>query len=167
MPLAIDPNETFDVVLKNDAEKGTPVSFRFRYMTAREFLRTAKIGDMPAEEREALGTEAVVKQLFGVIRSNLIQFAGPGLEIDAEIEDVITITEAWELYWSSRRQSRLSVTEKNDSGSPSPSSGDDSAKDAPAGTSASIPLTSGSPPSSNAPAAEAPAATSATPETSG
>ena len=168
MPLAIDPDQTFEVVLKSDQEKPTPeqTRFKFRYMTAREFVRTAAVGDMSREEQEALGLGELVKRIFDAIHANLQGFIGPYIEKGSDLEDAITISEAWELYYSARRQSKLSVTEKNDSGSPSPISGDDSAKDVPDKASASTPSTSGSPASSNAPDAEKPAATTATTETS-
>ena len=168
MPLAIDPNETFEVVLKSDQDKprDEQTIFYFRYMSAREFIRTAAIGDMSREDQEALGTAELVKRIFAAIHVNLQGFIGPYIEKGSDMEDAITTHEAWELYYSARRQSKLSVTEKNDSGSPSPISGDGSAKDVPDKASASTPSTSGSPASSNAPDAEKPAATTATTETS-
>jgi len=171
MPLAIDPNETFEVVLKSDQDKPMPeqARFKFRYMTAREFVRTAAVGDISKEEAESLGTAAVAQKLFTAIRVNLVACLAiqTAAQADDELEDVLTISEAWELYYSVRRQSKISVTEKNDSASPSSSSGDDFAKAAPGEASASIPSTNAAPPSSNAPAAEAQAATPANPATSG
>ena len=129
MPLPVDPTQTFDIVLETDAEKpeAQQVRFRFRYMSAREFIRNSKLADTPQEELAArLGANGIVEKLFEAIKVNLEDVLNAPA-VDADLEDYLTIGEAWELYYKARRQSRLEVAEKNASGSPAPLPGDASA----------------------------------------
>lgn len=168
-PLAIDPNETFLIRLKSDEEKKDPIGFRFRYLTAREFIRTSTPGSWTEQDMKDLGVVGIAKGLFDAIRVNYIGSDPYSEDLsiqEKDLEDILTINEAWELYYSSRRQSKLSVPEKNDSASPSATSGGDSAPDAEADPSAPIQSQSNPPASSPAPDATKPDAPSATKETS-
>ena len=155
--LATDPTETFDVVLETDKERENPPTFVFRYLTAREFRALAR-NDALAEAKDA-DVDKALDALFGAIRANLADWrnvldrAGNLVAFrPGQLDALITVGEAWELYWSARRQSRLQVPEKNASESPSPTSSDESA----AATAKAIPQSAptgpqpGSPPSSSA-----------------
>jgi len=131
MPLPIDPTQTFDLVLQTDAAKPEPerAVFRFRYLSARELLRVAPIGDATGEELHKLPPAEIVQQLFDALRLNLVEMRN--VPPARDLEDMLTTSEAWELYWQARRQTRLEVAEKNDSGSPLSSAGEGSATAAP------------------------------------
>ena len=141
MPLPVDPTQTFDVVLGSDAGKpeADQVRFRFRYMSAREFMRTSDLADKtPKELEEDYGAKGVVEKLFETIKINLEDVLMTPT-VNGDIEDLLTVGEAWELFYNARRQSRLGVAEKNASGSPSPLPGDASAEDASQAESAATP----------------------------
>lgn len=113
--LALDPNETFDVPF------GGAV-FTFRYLSFREFRRVGRLYDSNADRP----FDAVLDDLLDAIKTNLIGWSGitarDGKPIPFSLdrlEDVVTMSEAWDLLGQSRAQSRLSVTEKNVSASAS------------------------------------------------
>jgi hypothetical protein len=134
MPIALDPRETFEIVLDSDVrEVGLAPTFIFRYLTVREWREIAPLGDDQAA-LSALSTVVAVDKLMAALRLNLIGWANvrdrDGEEIaygPDRLEDVLTMGEAWELYFKARRQVRLGADEKKDSGSPSPTLGGESA----------------------------------------
>jgi len=148
MPLALNPKETFPLVL--DADKARPeaerAEFRFHFLTGlewRERIRLLRQWDgyweaQPAErthERyEALMAAtccAVGAQLVGW--SRLLDRAGREVPFAADaLSSVATDQEARELLFDSALMSLPSVTEKNASGSPSPSPMDGAAAEKPA-----------------------------------
>lgn len=139
MPLAIDPNEMFDLVL--DGDKAKPESarakFSFRYMSYRQFREASRIAD----EREKLvgagaenadyvaRSEQSAAKIFAALKRQIAGWRALSIPFSAEkLEDVLTLSEALELFYGSMRQSRISVAEKNASAPPSASSSDKSAK---------------------------------------
>lgn len=160
--LATDPTQTFDVVLKVD--QGRPDSeppapcFTFRFLSAREF-RALAAKDKLAESKE-VDVDKALDALFSAIRSNLVDWQcvldreGKPVEFDLEqLDALVTVGEAWELYWAARRQSRLDTPAKNASESQSPTSSGESAAETanPATTSAPTGPQLSSPQSSSAP----------------
>jgi len=137
--LALDPRETFEVLVAS--EEGTPDAtrsrFTFRYLSAREFRKVnALAGEY--EALKALSSDQVLDRLTAALRVNLVGWCVR--EVDTEsvpfdlekLEDICTVSELWELFDAARRQSRLDGPEKNASGSPSPTSTDTLVEDAPA-----------------------------------
>ena len=128
MPIALDPEQTFEVVLKTDQSKppeSRPV-FLFRHLTARQLRRIAKLGD----DREALKASTVDKitdDLIATIGEALAGWRHIDREFSAESLDTIcTIGELWELYYAMRSGGSLDVESKKNSDMPSPDSGEKS-----------------------------------------
>ena len=121
--LALDPSQTFEARVRDDPA----AVFDFRYLTGREYL-----GALEIERRRAGGDPfdpEITQAVYASLRVNLVGWdavgnpGGPGIPFDpAHLEDVTTAAEAWELFYQSLSQGRLSVAEKNGSGSPSESS---------------------------------------------
>jgi hypothetical protein len=155
--LALDPHETFDVPF------GGAV-FTFRYLTFREFRRVGRLYDANTDKP----FDAVLDDLLDAVKTNLVGWSGvtarDGTPIPFSLDrldDVITMGEAWDLLGQSRTQSRLSVTEKNVSGSASPTNTGGSADGAIPGNAPTRPAP-GSLPCSSAPDATGQDATIAT-----
>ena len=158
--LALDPSERFTV-------KIGAACFEFRFMTLREFRAAGRLWDANADTP----FDAALDDLMDTLRVNLVGWSGvtgrDGRAIPYDpacLEDVVTLSEAWELLGASRAQSRTTSAEKNASGSPSPTaSGASAAGAAAAGEPESAPSGPPSPsrPSSTAPAAADMDATSA------
>ena len=132
MPLALEPNETYEVTLESDAAKPEKerAKFRFRYLTLREFRNTAWLAD-DKKRIEELSADRLISALLEAIAVNLVGWSNIPIPFVAEsLPDVVTASEAWELFYQARRQSRLSVTEKNSSDSPSAGNSAASAGDA-------------------------------------
>ena len=119
--LALDPNETFEVRLKADPD----AAFVFRFMTVRELRDYARFGD----DREALARTdpmEIANTLAEHIEGRLVGWHGVhapgGADVPYEpgrLEDICTRGELWSLYYCAQQQSRLTIDEKKDSGSPS------------------------------------------------
>ena len=110
--LALDPNERFTVTLDSEAHlpEDERTRFEFRYLTARQFVLVCDLGD-DKESMVKMSTAEAVAKLVEAIKIN---YCGA-----VNLWD-LTVSELWELYYAARRQSRLSVTEKNVSASPLP-----------------------------------------------
>lgn len=138
MPLALDPMETFDVTLESDAKKpeAERATFRFRYLTLRQWRRSSWLMD-DAERVNAMNGDTLLSHLLSAIADGLTGWTGLPVDFSADaLPDMLTVSEAWELFYKSRRQSRVSVTEKNSSGLQSAGSTDASAPVAPPAESA-------------------------------
>jgi len=168
MPIALDPEQTFEVPPAEERKPDGPV-FVFRYLTARAWLAAAQFGD-DRETLNNLTTAQIVGRLCETIVDgqrlvtwrNVRDEDGADIPFDPDgLSDVLTVAELWDLYYAARRGSVLGPEAKKDSGSPSPSDGADSAT-APAGAgTAPTDRPRPSPPSSSVPPAEASAATPA------
>ena len=124
--LALDPNETFEIALdsENDKPEAQRARFRFRFLTLREWRETA----VP-EDLTDLSAVEIVDMLARCLRANLVDWRrvvgrdGEPIPFDPElIDDVVSLGEAWQLYYASRRASRLEGPAKNVSASPSATS---------------------------------------------
>lgn len=138
MPLAIDPNETFEVTLESDAKKpeAERATFRFRYLTLRQWRNHSWLLD-DTERVKGLTGDSLLSALLTAIADGLVGWTNLPVAFSADaLPDVLTVSEAWDLFFQSRRQSRLSVTEKNASGLQSAGSTDASAPVAPPAESA-------------------------------
>jgi len=136
MMLALDPAQTHEARLREDPD----AVFVFRFLTGREYIGALEV-DARRKASEPLDPE-VTLAVYEALRVNLVGWhhltarRTPGgepapVEYDpARLEDVTTAAEAWELFYQSIAQGRLSVPEKKGSGSPSASSGDSPAGDA-------------------------------------
>lgn len=73
MPLALDPEETFEVVLPSDRPKpkGRRPTFRFRHPTARTARRLRQILRLPAEEFAA-DAEALIAEIWRILQEHCV-----------------------------------------------------------------------------------------------
>ena len=121
MPIALDPSETFEVSLPADEGKAaeTRPVFVCRFLTARRWREMARVGD---ESPEALTGEDVLDRAVHALRLSLCGWRGLPVEYaeDADLLDLLTVGEVWELYYLIRRGSCLSVSAKKGCASPSP-----------------------------------------------
>lgn len=158
MPLALDPHETFDVVLPSDRDRPEPrPTFRFRHLTARTARRLRAVLRMPAEAFAA-DAEALIGEVWRILEAGCVgwsDMAAPdGLSAcgDAQaglaspaiapgghvpfapgtLDAVLTEREIWALAMAVLAGAGPTDLEKKGLGSPSPSDGAASAPDAPA-----------------------------------
>jgi len=124
--LALDPNERFSASVSTDNK----AKFWFRYMTGREYRAACEL-DVLRRESDTFDP-AVMTALYDSLRVSLVGWNGvEGHAYDpAKLEDVTTASEAWELHYKSLAAGRVSVPEKNESGSESDASSTPSAPDA-------------------------------------
>ena len=150
MPLCLDPSATFEGCLDSDRhlpDDARP-AFVFRAMPARAFREFAKLGRLTREQMEAMGGEAVWDALFAALDGALVSTRHCGAP--ESLEDLLTIDEAWELYYFACGKARLGAPEKNASASLSVSSGSDAEQEPNADPTADAPRPTRSPSSSSA-----------------
>lgn len=96
MPLALDPSQTFKVILKSDRSKTNPPAFEFRYLTNREWKKFAAICDSISDSSD--GIDGLTK-IEDAVRVALVGWENMGqYEYDpSKLEDIINPGEAKEL----------------------------------------------------------------------
>lgn len=158
--LALDPNETFEVGLDGDAD----AIFVFRYLSAASFREATHFAEDPSR-KERIDSDKVVEELFTRLAYKLVGWRGVSHKSECcadvpvdfdefdltELDTLLTIGEAWDLFWKSLAQGRVSGAEKNGSGSLSPTDSDGSAAAADASRDAGAGRTNDSPQSLSAP----------------
>jgi len=123
MPLALDPQQTFSVVLESDKSQPRPPRWVFRYLTARQFQRVARL---QASLDEAAGDEDVIDRLVDAVRIGLVEVVDlvnqQGYSVTAadDLADVLTVFEIQELIVKLTQQlPTFEDKKKFDSSSPS------------------------------------------------
>ena len=132
MPIALNPNERFSHVLENDRTLPEPkqARFWFHYLTMAE-IAEASGPLIKAEETGKLAASNTLTLLCQSIACGLVGWdhvtGRDGKPIEFAAKDapealmaMLTVSEGWELHLAALRGSRLSVPDKNASGSPSP-----------------------------------------------
>ncbi len=115
MPLALDPNETYEVSLRTDADKPDAVRprFRFRFMSAREWREYAKFGDDRDALAKAKDAGVILDELFRLLRLYLVGWENMGRAFASpDLDTLLTPGEAWELYYRARETVRLNPEDK-------------------------------------------------------
>ncbi|HUX00914.1 MAG TPA: hypothetical protein VMY35_08030 [Phycisphaerae bacterium] len=140
MPIALEAGETFKYVLRGDRNKPAESrpAFIFEYVTARQARAIARpLHEL--EKSDKTGTSEAFDALFKAIRANLVGWENmrgrDGKDIPfaaSELDAIVTLPEAWELYYGAHAGQRLDASEKNVSASPSDISSEISAPAAPA-----------------------------------
>lgn len=128
MPRALNPSATFRVVLKSDEEQGDRApAFVFKYLTANEYNEVNRL--LQGREATEENAPAIKQDVFGAIRMGLRGWENmAGHDYDpAKLEDVLDFGEAYELAFGMITGGRLSVDDRKNSQSPSPTSEDNSA----------------------------------------
>ncbi len=130
MPIALDPDETFDVVLKTDQSKpaGKRPTFMFRHLTTRALRKAKKfLTDQAAVNASTF--DEIMNALSQTINSHLDRWRNIDAPItDPELEDLCTRDELWELYYAMLMGGSLSAEEKKTLDLPSPANGAKSAE---------------------------------------
>ena len=129
MPIALDPDQTFEVVLKTDQSKPpeSRPTFVFRYLTERALRKARKFGaDKEAHDRMAF--DEIIDGLKAEINNHLATWRNltPDERPIEDIGDVCTIQELWQLYYAMLAGGSLDVESKKNSDMPSPDSGEKS-----------------------------------------
>jgi len=137
MPLALDPEQTFDLVLKSDQDKPAAErpTFTFRYLANREWKVIAHLADHLDEAAEQ-GLDALLGRMEEVLKMALVGWrnmidpaTGEEIPFDPNnLDRIINPAEMSELIIRVRDESVLSVEDKKKSGSPSPSGSGASAR---------------------------------------
>jgi len=103
MPLALEPNETFEIILESDKDKPRESQPRFiyRHLTCRQWRQIARLQDELEQQKNA---DAVMDKIYGAAITGLIGWvnmtdpqSGPILFDIKKLEDIIGLTEAQEL----------------------------------------------------------------------
>ena len=131
MPIALDPNQTFDVVLKSDQGKDAKIrpTFEFRHLTSRQLRQAMQFGD-DRDALEEMTFDEIANKLETILTEHLAgwRYMPPAPEHDPSVGDLCTMDEMWELYYAMRSGASLKVESKKNSATPSPDSGDRSAE---------------------------------------
>ena len=124
MPLALEPNRTFPVILETDQNKPEPrPTFYFKYLSGREWKSVAELSD---QLFGAASGAAAIDLIFGSLAKGLVSWENM-VDPDThdpipfnvtELDSIITLTEAHELMEKFRNQG-LEVEDKKKSESPS------------------------------------------------
>jgi len=138
MPLALEPGETFRVVLEADRAKPEPRPvFLVRHLSARQWRRLDEV--LSTLETSASGGEALGRVLDALRPhvagwQHLVGPDGAAVPFDpGELDAVLALPEVYELAYAVLAGGRLETDEKKGLRSPSPSGGDSSAPGAAAG----------------------------------
>jgi len=138
MPLAVDPQARFRIVLQSDRDAEPEPAFLCKYLSAALWRRVGRVQDR-IEDLD--GADEVVDLVFDAIKLGIVGWENmlDYDEFDADkLEEVLTIMEAQELLQKIMIQG-MDVEVKKKSESPLPSSTEESARTAPGATSASGP----------------------------
>lgn len=108
MPLALEPNETFDVILESDKDKPRENQPRFiyQYLTCRQWRHVGEFDDrlQKIKKDKTAGTNNMMDEIVKTATTNLISWvnmvhpnSGPIPFDIAKFEDIVTMPEAQEL----------------------------------------------------------------------
>ncbi|MGA1979458.1 MAG: hypothetical protein ABSG99_02680 [Sedimentisphaerales bacterium] len=112
MPLALEPNETFEIILDGDKDKSreTQPRFIYQYLTCRQWRKIAQFNDQLEGIKDA---EQVMDKIFETATTKLVGWvnivdpqSGPILFDIKKFEDVVTMHEAMELIAKILKQGR-------------------------------------------------------------
>jgi hypothetical protein len=150
MPLCCDPQARYPYVLRGDrqsAKKPADQQPRFflRYLTVRQWRKYCALGDQSAEDLRTMPAGVLADRLLGLLALVVASWEGlrrpDGSEVAPPVggalnalEEVLSITEVWELYYAGQRQSELTEDDRKNSPSPSLGGSEASAAATAAGT---------------------------------
>ncbi len=95
MPIVLDPDTTFEVVLQTDADKPQPPRFVFHYLTTREWIKAARLAESLQDSKD--GAEAIEK-IADVVSAAFVRVENAG--DTGELLDILTPGELIELLES-------------------------------------------------------------------
>ena len=138
MPLALEPDEVFEIVLDSDVKgEGPRPTFRFRHPTVRTWIRVAELTDSwEAAREEKKDAKGLMQEVLDIVAgrlvgwSNLKDEAGKPIPFDPEkLPDVVTVGEIFELMYKFRSGAALEADARKNSERPSSSGSESSAPD--------------------------------------
>ena len=103
MPLALEPNETFELILESDKDKPRETQPRFIYthLTGRQWRAIARLQDEIEQQKNA---DAVMDKIVNAATTNLVGWvnmvhpqSGPIPFDIKKFEDIVTMPEAQEI----------------------------------------------------------------------
>lgn len=103
MPIALEPKETFEIILESDKGKPreTQPRFIYRHLTCRQWRELGRLQDQMELQKNA---DEVMDKLFAAASTNLVSWvnmvhpqSGPIVFSIKKFEDIITMTEAQEI----------------------------------------------------------------------
>src|SRR3989339_1421159 len=98
MPLALDPNQTFKVVLASDKGKPQPPVFIMRYKSSRKWR---KIAELHAAWADTPDPNTMLDKVFEILGETICDWSNMPGDIGQyspdKLEDILTPTEAIEL----------------------------------------------------------------------
>lgn len=137
MPLALDTEQTFDLVLESDQKKPADKrpTFTFRFLSNREWKQIAKLADN-IQDLQKRGLEPLLTEVENGLRISLVGWrhmtdpkTGKPIPYKPEnLDMIINPAEMWELVFKVRNHVSLDITDKKKSVSRSRSSMGKSAK---------------------------------------
>jgi len=153
MPIALDPNESWPYVLTSDRIKPAPQpTVMLRHLTVGQWRRLNKFLSAP-DALDGLDADGVLDQLTERVKAVVLGWRN--LAKPPAVDEMLTSREMWEILRAALVGPE-SESEKNDSGSPSPTSSGASVP--PSAPAKAAPVASG-PPKPNPPSTVAPPAT--------
>jgi len=136
MPITLDPQTTYPVVLATDRAKKHPPTFIYRYLNGRQWKKLAAVSDDLDQMITGVGAIDAVYRIIevGLVGwENLNNRADEPIIFDKdhlELDEILTPAEAVEIMQAIMAQTP-SIDDKKKLESPSPSDSDRSAKVAP------------------------------------
>jgi len=135
MPVSLDPNARFDVVLISDQGKDSPPTFVFKHRSFRQARDWAAKVDAATESKDNQRVDALegAVEAFLVGWHDIVEPDGlhiPYGEEGSHIGDFLTASEIWELWMALNYERSVTDEDLGKLDSPSPSSTEPSAGDA-------------------------------------
>jgi len=116
MPLALEPNQRLQFILKSDQGKTPPPSFYYHALSARDVgVKQKAINDLPNEATGTKTTDLIKAQLEGVLVDwdNMTGRDGKAIPFNlAELDAILTVNEMWELTFGILAGNHVSDDEK-------------------------------------------------------
>lgn len=115
MPVLLETNQEFDVVLESDKNKVNPPKFVFKALSCRDWRKLAKLADAIS----AGSTDDAIDTIFGMLKIGLVNWdllTANGSKIPFnpdDLEDIITLSEANELLEKFKNQGIGAAERKN------------------------------------------------------
>ncbi len=115
MPVLLEANQDFDVILESDRDKENPPKFIFKALSCRDWRKIAKLADSISET----DTDGAIDTIFGMLKLGLVGWdlkdkTGQMIPFNPdELESIVTIKEANELVEKFKNQGVGAAERKN------------------------------------------------------
>lgn len=129
MPISLDPQATVDVSLESDAGKPPDArpTFLCRFLTVKAHLRVGKLLRDAAGAGEADKANGLLTEALSLCVAGWRNMGGHGDYSPDKLDEVLTVSEKWELAAAASTAPTLSEQDRKGSASPSEAGTVDSA----------------------------------------